>query len=57
MMPLDRWLAHELAPDIAHALGPLGPRAPRALRPDAIAQLVAEHRSGRKNHACGSGCC
>ena len=29
MMPLDRWLARELAPDIAHALGPHGPRAPR----------------------------
>ena len=24
MMPLDRWLASELAPDIAHALGPAG---------------------------------
>ena len=51
MMPLDRWLARELAPDIAHALGPAGLARRGLLRPDAIARLVAEHRSGRKNHA------
>ena len=51
MMPLDRWLARELAPDIAHALGPGGLARRGLLRPEALSRLVAEHRSGRKNHA------
>jgi asparagine synthase (glutamine-hydrolysing) len=51
MMPLDRWLAHELKPDIAQALGPEGLARRGLIRPEAIAKLVAEHASGRRNHA------
>jgi asparagine synthase (glutamine-hydrolysing) len=51
MMPLDRWLARELQGDIAEALGPRGLQRRGLLRPQAIARLVAEHNSGRKNHA------
>ncbi len=51
MMPLERWLAHELAPDIAAALGPQGLQRRGLIRPEAIARLQAEHGSGRKNHA------
>jgi asparagine synthase (glutamine-hydrolysing) len=51
MMPLERWLAHELKSDIAQALGPQGLARRGLLRPAAIARLVAEHASGRKNHA------
>jgi asparagine synthase (glutamine-hydrolysing) len=51
MMPLERWLAHELKPDIAHALGPQGLGRRGLLRPEAIARLIAEHTCGRKNHA------
>ena len=49
MMPLPRWLAHELRPDIAHAMERFSRRG--LLRPEAIERLVAEHASGRKNHA------
>jgi asparagine synthase (glutamine-hydrolysing) len=51
MMPLERWLAHELLPDITAALGPQGLQRRGLLRPAAIERLLAEHRSGRKNHA------
>jgi asparagine synthase (glutamine-hydrolysing) len=51
MMPLERWLAQELRPDIAAALGPLGLQRRGLIRPEAIARLLAEHASGRKNHA------
>jgi asparagine synthase (glutamine-hydrolysing) len=51
MMPLDRWLAHELKPDIAQTLGPQGLGRRGLLRPEAIARLIAEHTCGRKNHA------
>jgi asparagine synthase (glutamine-hydrolysing) len=51
MMPLDRWLAHELRQDIAEALGPRGLARRGLVRPEAIARLVAEHASGRRNHA------
>jgi asparagine synthase (glutamine-hydrolysing) len=51
MMPLERWLAQELQPDIAAALGPQGLQRRGLIRPEAIARLVAEHASGRKNHA------
>jgi asparagine synthase (glutamine-hydrolysing) len=51
MMPLERWLAHELEPDISAALGPRGLQRRGLLRPAAIERLLAEHRSGRKNHA------
>jgi asparagine synthase (glutamine-hydrolysing) len=51
MMPLDRWLARELAPDLARSLGPQGFARRGVLRPEAISRLLAEHASGRKNHA------
>jgi asparagine synthase (glutamine-hydrolysing) len=51
MMPLDRWLARELKDDIATALGPAGLARRGLLRPAAIARLLAQHASGRKNHA------
>jgi asparagine synthase (glutamine-hydrolysing) len=51
MMPLDRWLARELKDDIGAALGPQGIARRGLLRPAAIARLLAEHGSGRKNHA------
>ena len=51
MMPLERWLAHELKDDMAHALGPQGLARRGLIRPEAIARLVAEHSAGRKNHA------
>ena len=51
MMPLERWLAGELKDDIAQALGPQGLQRRGLVRPDAIARLLSEHRSGRKNHA------
>jgi asparagine synthase (glutamine-hydrolysing) len=51
MMPLERWLAKELQPDIAAALGPGGLARRGLIRPAAIARLLAEHASGRKNHA------
>ena len=51
MMPLSRWLAHELKADVAHALGPQGLARRGLVRPQALERLVAEHVSGRKNHA------
>ena len=51
MMPLERWLAKELQPDITAALGPSGLQRRGLIRPEAIARLLAEHGSGRKNHA------
>jgi asparagine synthase (glutamine-hydrolysing) len=51
MMPLERWLARELKADIAAALGPQGLQRRGLIRPAAIARLLAEHTSGRKNHA------
>ena len=51
MMPLERWLAHELKPDIDAGAGPAGLARRGLVRPEALARLVAEHASGRKNHA------
>ena len=51
MMPLERWLAQELLPDITAALGPQGLQRRGLIRPAAIDRLLAEHASGRKNHA------
>ena len=51
MMPLERWLARELAPELAAALGPSGLARRGIVRPEAIRRLLAEHASGRKNHA------
>ena len=50
MMPLRRWLAAELRADTAEALGPAGLQRRGLIRPDAIARLLDEHGSGRKNH-------
>ena len=51
MMPLHRWLAGELKADVAEALGPAGLQRRGLIRADAIARLLDEHNSGRKNHA------
>jgi asparagine synthase (glutamine-hydrolysing) len=51
MMPLERWLARELKDEIGAALGPRGLGRRGLVRPDAIARLLSEHTSGRKNHA------
>jgi asparagine synthase (glutamine-hydrolysing) len=51
MMPLDRWLARELKDDIGEALGPRGLARRGIVRPEASARMLAEHASGRKNHA------
>ena len=51
MMPLERWLANELRPDIESALGPAGLARRGLIRPEAIARLIGEHGSSRKNHA------
>ena len=51
MMPLDRWLARELKNDIAEALGSRGIGRRGLMRPEALSRLLAEHTSGRKNHA------
>jgi asparagine synthase (glutamine-hydrolysing) len=51
MMPLERWLANELQPDIAAALGPNGLQRRGLVRPAAIGKLIAEHTAGRKSHA------
>ena len=51
MMPLERWLANELQPDIAAALGPQGLQRRGIVRPEAIKRLLADHRSGRSNHS------
>jgi asparagine synthase (glutamine-hydrolysing) len=51
MMPLPRWLAHELKSDIAHAMGPQGLVRRGILRPEAIEGLVSQHATGRRNHA------
>jgi asparagine synthase (glutamine-hydrolysing) len=44
-------LARELKADIAIALGPAGLQRRGLIRPEAIARLLEEHGSGRKNHA------
>ena len=51
MMPLRRWLAVELKADITEALGPAGLQRRGLIRAEAIARLLEEHGSGRKNHA------
>lgn len=51
MMPLDRWMTHELKEEISSALGPEGIQRRGLIRPEAIARICAEHFSGKKNHA------
>jgi asparagine synthase (glutamine-hydrolysing) len=50
-MPLDRWMTHELRPDITQALGPCGIQRRGLIRIPAIHKMFSEHFSGRKNHA------
>ena len=50
-MPLDRWMTHELRPDITRALGPDGIQRRGLIRIPAIHKMFSEHFSGRKNHA------
>jgi asparagine synthase (glutamine-hydrolysing) len=50
-MPLDRWMANELRPEITSALGPHGLQRRGLIRIPAIQRLLSEHFSGRKNHA------
>ena len=49
-MPLDRWMANELRPDISIALGPEGLERRGLIRVPALRRICAEHYSGRKNH-------
>ena len=57
MMPLERWLARELKPDIAAALGPQGLSRRGLIRPKAITRLLAEHGRAARTTRCGCGCC
>jgi asparagine synthase (glutamine-hydrolysing) len=50
-MPLDRWMAHELRPDLTMALGPGAFQRRGLIRSSAIKQMLTEHFAGRKNHA------
>jgi asparagine synthase (glutamine-hydrolysing) len=50
-MPLDRWMANELRPEISLALGPEGLQRRGLIRLPALRRLCSEHFSGRKNHA------
>ena len=50
-MPLDRWMANELRPELEVALGPAGILRRGIVKPDAIRRMFCEHFSGRKNHA------
>ncbi len=51
MMPLERWLAHELRDDVDRALGKDGLARRGLVRAEALGKLLAEHAAGRKNHA------
>ena len=51
VMPLDRWMTHELKSDIGLALGPQGIQRRGLIRATAIDKLCSEHFSGKKNHA------
>ena len=50
-MPLDRWMSHEMRPDITVALGPGGLQRRGLIRVQAMRKMCSEHFSGRKNHA------
>jgi len=50
-MPLDRWMANELRPDISIALGPEGLERRGLIRVPALRRICAEHYSGKKNHS------
>ena len=51
VMPLSDWLQGSLKPHVDAALGPSGLMKRGLFRDGALAQLQAEHRSGRSNHA------
>jgi asparagine synthase (glutamine-hydrolysing) len=50
-MPLDRWMAHELRPDLTTALGAGAFQRRGLIRSSAIQRMLSEHFAGRKNHA------
>lgn len=50
-MPLDRWMIHELKPQLTLALGPGGLQRRGLVKASAIRRMLTEHFSGRKNHA------
>ncbi len=51
VMPLSEWLAGRLASEVDEHLGPRGLERRGLFRAGALAALLAEHRSGRRNHA------
>jgi asparagine synthase (glutamine-hydrolysing) len=51
IMPLDRWLARELRPELTQALGPGGIQRRGLIQSAAITRMLAEHFSRRKNHS------
>ncbi len=50
-MPLDRWMAGELRPEIVAALGPGGFQRRGLIRIASIQRMLAEHFAAKKNHA------
>jgi asparagine synthase (glutamine-hydrolysing) len=51
IMPLDRWMANELKPEISSALGPEGLQRRGLMKLPALRNLCSEHFAGKKNHA------
>ncbi len=51
VMPLSEWLAGRLAGELDDHLGPQGLARRGLFRAGALAGLLAEHRSGKRNHA------
>ena len=51
IMPLDRWMANELKPEIIAALGPEGLQRRGLIKASALRKLCSEHFAGKKNHA------
>ena len=51
VMPLSAWLEGGLRPHVERALGPGGLARRGLFREGALARLLDEHRSGRRNHA------
>jgi asparagine synthase (glutamine-hydrolysing) len=51
MIPLARWLRHDLRDMVDDVLAPAQLRARGLFEPAAVARLVAEHRDGRRSHS------
>jgi asparagine synthase (glutamine-hydrolysing) len=51
VMPLSEWLGAGLATRVERSLGPEGLGRRGLFRPGALDRILAEHRSGRRNHA------